>query len=217
VHETTKLMLAKLEPSIVRTIREERIGDAHVYTDEALVEAARCNIGMYVPTPKRSMSKHILRVLVLAYMHPELRPEVVRRWGPLSFFATSSVNLRREVAQRPLFGARGRTRRANARDIRGLQWRLVAPRASDPRGRRGSVEAPPAVLRRVAGDLMWDTEKVRRMRAFACAELGGRVGHWDVSRVTTRRACCTTAVGRLQVRRSKDSKPMTRCVINAGH
>ena len=42
------------------------------------------------------------------------------------------------------------------------------------------------------GDLMWDTEKVRRMRAFACAELGGRVGHLDVPRVTTRRACWTT-------------------------
>ena len=90
VHETIKLMLAKLEPSIVRKIREDRIGDAHVHTDEALIEAARCNVGMYVPTPK-PMGKHTLRVLVLAYMHPELRPEVVRRWGPLSFFATSSV------------------------------------------------------------------------------------------------------------------------------
>jgi hypothetical protein len=184
VHETTKLMLAKLEPSIVRTIREERIGDAHVYTDEALVEAARCNIGMYVPTPKRSMSKHILRVLVLAYMHPELRPEVLRRWGPLSFFATSSVKSLSELFSAPA-GVRAARMHGTYETGSGIESLLA-------RATREDVAEASTRLPLFRGDLMWDTGKVRRMRAFACAELGGRVGHWDVPRVTTRRACWTT-------------------------
>jgi hypothetical protein len=184
VHETIKLMLAKLEPSIVRTIREERIGDAHVYTDEALVEAARCNIGMYVPTPKRSMSKHILRVLVLAYMHPELRPEVLRRWGPLSFFATSSVKSLSELFSAPA-GVRAARMHGTYETGSGIESLLA-------RATREDVAEASTRLPLFRGDLMWDTGKVRRMRAFACAELGGRVGHWDVPRVTTRRACWTT-------------------------
>ena len=35
----------------------------------------------------------VLRALVLAYMDPKMRPEVVRRWGPLSFFATSAAKV----------------------------------------------------------------------------------------------------------------------------
>lgn len=173
VRETIKGMLAKLEPSIVRTIRAERIGDAPVYTDEALVEAARCNIGMYVPAP---MGAHTLRVLVLAYMHPGLRPEVVRRWGPLSFFATSSVQSLSDLFSAPvgvnavqLHGAYGDTHEA------GISSLLA-------RATREDVADASTRLALFRGDLMWDTGKVRRMCALA-TELG--IGHWDVSRVTT--------------------------------
>ena len=177
VHETTKLMLAKLEPSIVRTIREERIGDAHVYTDEALVEAARCNIGMYVPTPA-PMCARTLRVLVLAYMHPEMRPEVVRRWGPLSFFATSSVE-----SLGNLFSAHSHAVGLDPVQMHGYEASGLSSLLA--RATREDVAEASTRLPLFRGNLMWDTGRVRRMRAFrAGGELG--IGHWDVSRVTTR-------------------------------
>lgn len=176
VRETIKGMLAKLEPSIVRTIRAERIGDAPVYTDDALVEAARCNIGLYVPSPGR-MGAHTLRVLVLAYMHPELRPEVVRRWGPLSFFATSGVE--------SLGGLFSAAVGVNAVQLHGNEASGLSSLLA--RATREDVAEASTRLPLFRGNLMWDTGKVRRMRAFrAGAELG--VGHWDVSRVTTPRA-----------------------------
>jgi hypothetical protein len=182
VRETVKRMLAKLGPSIVRTIRAERIGDAPVYTDDALVEAARCNIGMYVPSPG-PMSAHTLRVLVLAYMHPELRPEVVRRWGPLSFFATSSVE-----SLGNLFSAHSHAVGLDPVQMHGYEASGLSSLLA--RATREDVAEASTRLPLFRGNLMWDTGRVRRMRAFrADAELG--IGHWDVSRVTTPRALWT--------------------------
>ena len=177
VRETARRMLARLEPSIVRTIREERIGGASVYTDEALVEAARCNVGMCAGA--HAMGAHTLHLLVLAYMDPELRPEVVRRWGPLSFFATSSVQ-----SLGHLF-----TPSVREQAVRAHESGLFA------RATRDDLAAASARLPLFRGALMWDTGKVRCMtRAFASAELAERVvRHWNVARVTTRRERWTDA------------------------
>jgi hypothetical protein len=182
VQGTVRLLLAKLEPSIVRTIREERIGGALVYTDEGLIDAARCNIGIQVPTRHggvEGMGAHTLRVLVLAYMHPDLRPEVVRRWGPLSFFATSSVH-----SLSHLFSA---AVGVHAVQVHGAGDGVASLLAQ---ATRQHIAEASARLPLFSGDLMWDTGQVQRMkRAFASGELEARVGHWNVSRVATHRAC----------------------------
>jgi hypothetical protein len=170
VRATAMLMLEKLKPAILAAIRTESIDGKPAFANEAQVESARCNIGLQAcmygdALGIHALDAHTLRFMVLMYMDPETRPEIVRKWGPLSFFATSSVQT-----------------------ISGLFHAATYVGGITRYGPSATCDTLCAVanLRRFSGDLFWDTGQVRRMvSAFAESAFNGRIDHWNVSRVET--------------------------------
>ncbi len=170
VRAAVLLMLDKLKQPTLAAIRAESIDGKPVFANEAQVEAARCNVGLQAcmygdALGIHAVDAHALRYMVLMYMDPNTRPEIVRKWGPLSFFATSSVQTLSGVFHAAAY-AGGVTRYG-------------------PHVECDTLTAV-ANLRNFSADIYWDTGQVRRMvSAFAEGVFNGRIGHWNVSRVET--------------------------------
>jgi hypothetical protein len=191
-----KTLAARLRPRVEAAVRAETIGGVPVFTTQAEVDAAVANAGLDVwgyhfrhLEHKRRPSLHDeMRMFLLRYMDPVTRPWVVRSVGPLCFWNTSGLRTAGDFFNTSKYFASGDADvliRAYFDDVYpcgGMKYFRLAHLAGDPDPNNGALRN----LGAFSADLFWDTSLLESLAGtFANSAFCGRVGHWNVSRVTT--------------------------------
>jgi hypothetical protein len=191
--EAAKVVIERLRPHVEAAVRAETIGGVRVFSTPEEVQAAVRNAGLdswreiFARTPKPSRRGR-MRLMLARYMDPNTRPGVVGMVGPVSFWHTSGLKSAGDLFNPASYAA------TYALD-RGVRDHFSE---TSPCGGKAYFRAELAVanndpsdvarhnLGRYSAGLYWDTSLLESLAGtFANGAFGGRIGHWNVSRVRT--------------------------------
>jgi hypothetical protein len=191
--EAAKLVVARLRPHAERAVRAETIGGVRVFTTPEEVEAAVRNAGLdnwrelFWRTPRPSL-RNRLRMMLARYMDPNTRAWVVRMVGPVSFWHTSGLRSAGDLFNPESYPATwilDQNIRYHYSEVRPCGGRRYFHEELAV-GNRDPNDVARHNLGRYSADLYWDTSLLESLAGtFANGAFGGRVGHWNVSRVNT--------------------------------